>query len=233
MQLRFGSFPVVVGSSVEIEMAKHFLKVHDLKFAYTIVSRPKLCAGKYTTYDYTDVGWAPYGPYWRHVRKICLTELLNSKKLDSYEYIRVEEGRALLFGLYTSCGNSITLKDHFSDFTLNNITRMTLKSEELKKIADEGFFLNGAMNIGDSIPWINFLDMQGYVKRMKAFRNKVDPFLESEVDEHIARRHDYIYMKKEFVPKDMVDVLLQLVTLMIQILILNYLAIKSRALHWT
>ncbi|PIA55306.1 hypothetical protein AQUCO_00800199v1 [Aquilegia coerulea] len=210
MQLQFGSFPVVVGSSVE--MAKQFLKVNDLNFA----SRPKFSAVKYTTYDYTDIGWAPYGRYWRHVRKMCLTELLNTKKIDSYEYIRVEEGRALLFGLYASCGNPITLKDHFSDFTLNNITRMILskkyldksKSKELKKIADEWFFLNGGMNIGDSIPWINSLDIQGYVKRMKAFRIKVDPFLEGEVDEHIARRHDHL--KNEFVPKDIVDVLLQL-----------------------
>ncbi|KAF5178374.1 Cytochrome p450, partial [Thalictrum thalictroides] len=211
MQLRFGSFPVVVGSSVEI--VKQFLKVHDIKFA----SRPNFSAGKYTTYDYTDVGWSPYGPYWRHIRKICLAELLNTKKVDSYEYIRVEEGRALISSLYTSCGKSITIKDHYSNFTLNNITRMVLgkkfwdenESEDLAKIADEWFFLNGAMNIGDSIPWINFLDLQGFVKRMKAFRNKVDPILERELDEHIARRLHDQHMKNKFVPKDMVDVLLQ------------------------
>ncbi|CAL9134085.1 unnamed protein product [Musa textilis] len=46
MQLRFGSFPVVVGSSVD--MAKFFLKTHDLSF----VSRPKTAAGKYTAYNF-------------------------------------------------------------------------------------------------------------------------------------------------------------------------------------
>ncbi|PIA43164.1 hypothetical protein AQUCO_02000536v1 [Aquilegia coerulea] len=182
MQLRFGSFPVVVGSSVE--MVKHMV-------------------------------WAPYGPYWRHVRKICLTELFNTKRLDSYEYIRVEERHAFLSGLYTSCGKPITVKDHFSNFTLNNITRIVLgkklcdesESKKLKNMLDEGSFLNGVLNIGDLIPWINFLDLQGYVKRMKALRNKTDLFLKCELDEHIARRQDH---SKEFIPKDIVDILLQL-----------------------
>ena len=43
VQLQFGSFPVVVGSSVE--MAKFFLKTHDVVFT----DRPKIAAGKYTT----------------------------------------------------------------------------------------------------------------------------------------------------------------------------------------
>lgn len=51
MKLKFGSFPVVVGSSVE--MAKVFLKTHDVNFA----DRPKIAAGKYTTYNYSDITW--------------------------------------------------------------------------------------------------------------------------------------------------------------------------------
>ncbi|KAM0922642.1 hypothetical protein ACQ4PT_006110 [Festuca glaucescens] len=45
MYLRFGSFPVVVGSS--FEMAKFFLKTHDTVF----IDRPKTAAGNYTTYN--------------------------------------------------------------------------------------------------------------------------------------------------------------------------------------
>ncbi|KAK4423416.1 cytochrome [Sesamum alatum] len=56
MQLKFGKFPVVVASSPE--MAKQFLKVHDLAFA----ARPALAAGKYTSYNYSDMAWAPKGP---------------------------------------------------------------------------------------------------------------------------------------------------------------------------
>ncbi|ERN11291.1 hypothetical protein AMTR_s00024p00242440 [Amborella trichopoda] len=74
MQLKFGSYPVVVASSVE--MAKSTLKTNDKVFA----TRPKMAAGKYTTYDYSDITWAPYGPYWRQARKMCILELFSAKK---------------------------------------------------------------------------------------------------------------------------------------------------------
>ncbi|KAL6144464.1 hypothetical protein ACLB2K_055156 [Fragaria x ananassa] len=76
-----GSFPVVVGSSAE--MAKAFLKTHDV----AVADRPKIAAGKYTTYNYSNITWSPYGPYWRQARKMCLMELFSAKRLESYEYI--------------------------------------------------------------------------------------------------------------------------------------------------
>lgn len=215
MQLQFGSFPVVVASSVE--MAKTFLKTMDVTFS----GRPKTAAGKYTTYNYSDITWSPYGPYWRQARKMCATELFSAKRLESYEYIRVEEMKSLLTELYTVSGKNVTVKDHLATVSLNVISRMVLgkkyldddngngivTSEEFKKMIFELFLLNGVLNIGDSIPWIDFLDLQGYVKRMKIVSKKFDRFLEHVLDEHNARR------EKEgvnYVAKDMVDVLLQL-----------------------
>lgn len=214
MHLQFGSFPVVVGSSVE--MAKLFLKTHDVVFA----SRPKTAAGKYTTYNYSDITWSPYGPYWRQARKMCLMELFSTRRLESYEYIRVEETKSLLALLYKQSGSPVNLKDHLSTVSLNVISRMVLgknyldKSlegsivtpEEFKKMLDELFLLSGVLNIGDSIPWIDFLDLQGYVKRMKVLSKKFDRFLEHVLDEHNAKRKGV----ENYVAKDMVDVLLQL-----------------------
>lgn len=215
MYLRFGSFPVVVGSSVE--MAKFFLKTHDVSF----VSRPKTAAGKYTTYNYSDITWSPYGPYWRQARKMCLLELFSAKRLESYEYIRVEEVRALLRDLFKSSGGIVLLKDHLSTVSLNVISRMVLgkkyldrtevaaivSPEEFKEMLDELFLLNGVMNIGDSIPWLDGLDLQGYIGRMKKVSKKFDRFLEHVLDEHNERRQRE---GEGFVARDMVDVLLQL-----------------------
>jgi len=213
MHLRFGSFPVVVGSSVE--MAKAFLKTNDVTFA----NRPKIAAGKYTTYNYSDITWSPYGPYWRQARRMCLMELFSAKRLESYEYIRREEMNALLRGLHESSNKVVTLKDHLSTVSLNVISRMVLgkkytdeseasivSPEEFKKMLDELFLLSGVLNIGDSIPWIDFLDLQGYIKRMKALSKKFDRFLEHVLDEHIAKRKD----AKDEAAKDMVDLLLDL-----------------------
>nr|CAD1826107.1 unnamed protein product [Ananas comosus var. bracteatus] len=79
--------------------------------------------------------------------------------------------------------------------------------EEFKWMLDELFLLNGVLNIGDSIPWLDFLDLQGYIKRMKKLSKKFDRFLEHVLDEHNERRWKE---GEEFVAKDMVDVLLQL-----------------------
>ncbi|KAG1334334.1 cytochrome P450 71A1 [Cocos nucifera] len=209
MQLRFGSVPIVVASS--IDMVKLFLKTHDLNFA----SRPKLAAGKYTTFNYSDITWSPYGPYWRQARKMCIMELFSAKRLDSYEYIRVEEMRLLLRDLYRASGRTITLKDYLSTVSLDVISRMVLgkkyldnseSAEEFRKMIEELFLLNGVVNIGDYIPWLDFLDLQGYIKRMKELSKKFDNFLEHVLDEHKERM---LREGEGFVAKDMVDVLLQ------------------------
>ncbi|KAE8728616.1 putative ent-kaurene synthase [Hibiscus syriacus] len=214
MQLKFGSFPVVVASSVE--MAKAVLKTNDVIFT----DRPRNAAGKYTTYNYSDITWSPYGPYWRQARKICMTELFSAKRLESYQHIRREEVNLFLKRLYESCGTTIVLKEHLSSLSLNVISRMVLgkkytegtgeneivSPKEFNEMLDELFLLNGVLDIGDSIPWLSFLDLQGNIKRMKALSKKLDRFLEHVLDEHDERRKGV----QDYVAKDTMDVLLQL-----------------------
>ncbi|KAK4413417.1 Flavonoid 3'-monooxygenase [Sesamum alatum] len=218
MQLKLGKFPVVVASSPE--MAKQFLRVHDTVFA----SRPAVAAGKYTSYNNSDMTWAPYGPYWRQARKIYLSEVLNAKKLDSFEHIRVEERRNFISRLCSLSGKPIVLRDHLSRYTLSIICRMVLskkyfsietedennnaiiKVDELRGLLDNWFFFSGAFNIGDWMPWLSFLDMQGYVKRMKAFSKKLDRFYDYVLHDHLTRKA----APKDSTVKDVVDTLLKL-----------------------
>ncbi|VAI32448.1 unnamed protein product [Triticum turgidum subsp. durum] len=138
MQLQFGSFPVVVGSSVE--MAKFFLK------------------------DYLST-----------VSLNVITRMVMGKKYLEKE-VRDEAGAVIT------------------------------TPEEFKWMIDELFLLNGVLNIGDSIPWLDWMDLQGYIKRMKKLSKMFDRFLEHVVDEHSERRGRE---GESFVVKDMVDVLLQ------------------------
>ncbi|XP_059431770.1 trimethyltridecatetraene synthase-like [Corylus avellana] len=215
MQLKLGSVSVVVASSPE--MAKQFLKTHDHIFA----SRPQTAAGKYISYNYTDLLWAPYGPYFRQARKIYMSEVFTPKRIESYEYIRVEERSALLSRLLALSGKPIRVKEHLVRLTLSVISRIVLGNKyfsesesetseitfkEFKQMIDEWLFLNAALNIGDWIPWLSFLDLQGYVKRMKALKKKFDRFHDHVFDDHKVKRE----AEKDFVPKDMVDLLLQL-----------------------
>ena len=220
MQLRLGSLPAVVGSSVE--MARFFLKTNDAAFS----DRPRFAIGKYGAYDASDIMWCQYGPYLREARRICSAELFSAKRLESYEYIRAAEVQALLRDLHAASGTgrAVMLKDYLSTVSLNVITRMVLGKkyldkevvaggssvttpEEFKWMLDELFLLNGVLNIGDSIPWLDWMDLQGYIRRMKKLSKMFDRFLEHVVEEHNQRR---LREGKSFVAKDMVDVLLQI-----------------------
>ena len=127
MRVWFGSMPVVVSSSAD--MAKAFLKTDDA----TLADRPKFTAGKYTTYNYSDITWSQYGPYWRQARRMCLMELFSAKRLQFHEYIRKQELRAFLNELFNSANKTILLKDHLSTLSLNVISRMVLGKKYLEK----------------------------------------------------------------------------------------------------
>lgn len=192
MLLKFGKFPVLVASSPE--MAKKFLKEHDAVFA----SRPMFAAYKHVSYNYSDVSFSPYGPYWREVRKIFMTKVLSPRKLEESKRIRWDERITLLSRLKSETGKPVELRKHLSRFTLSTICKMVFKKkglsereedesmEELGEMVHEWFMLNGAFNIGDWVPWLDFLDLQGYVKKMKALRGKMDRFCDSVIRDHLA-----------------------------------------------
>ncbi|KAF8779772.1 hypothetical protein HU200_002274 [Digitaria exilis] len=223
MQLRFGSMPVAVGSSAE--MAKFFLKTHDATFS----DRPTLSIGKYTAYDSSDIMWSQYGTYLRQARRICATELFSARRLESFEYIRDEEMRGMLRGLHVASGQVVQLRGYLQMMTLGVVSRMVLGRKyihggevagtedgspppvltpvEFRELVDELFVLNGVFNIGDFVPWLDWLDLQGYVRRMKRASERFDQFMNHILDEHSQRRR---LEGEAFVVRDMVDVLLQL-----------------------
>ncbi|KAI9119895.1 hypothetical protein K1719_009284 [Acacia pycnantha] len=214
MYLKLGFKDFVVISSADA--AKAFLKTHG----HTFSSRPKTTAGKYAAYNYSDILWAPYGPHWRQARKICFTQLFSQKSLEFSEYIRKEEMKNMLNELFISSGTTILLKDYLYSLNLNIISRMVLGKkyvekgyggfmswEEFRKLVDDFAVINtGVANIGDLIPLLNFLDLQGYIKRTKDFSATFDRLLEHVLKEHEERRKGV----ENYVAKDMVDVFLKL-----------------------
>ncbi|KAL8544491.1 hypothetical protein ACS0TY_004888 [Phlomoides rotata] len=78
MHLQLGEVGAIVISSPET--AKSFLKTHDIIFA----SRPTLLAPEINCSGSTDIAFAPYGAYWRQLRKICTHELFTAKRVRSF-----------------------------------------------------------------------------------------------------------------------------------------------------
>ncbi|CAN6282990.1 unnamed protein product [Urochloa humidicola] len=217
MSLRFGSMPVVVGSSVD--MASFFLKTHDVLF----IDRPRTTAGRYTGFNYSDMIWSPYGAYFRQVRKFCKTEFFGAARLRAQEHIRETEVRTMMRDLYAAAGKEalVRLMDHLFQLLINVISLMVLGKkhndvdqaglpgtpEGFKWMIEEFFSLSGRLDVGDMIPWLSWLDLNGHVRRVKRLREMLDPFLDNVVDEHSERR---LREGENFVAMDAVDMLLEL-----------------------
>lgn len=82
MHLRLGFVHVVVAASSSV--AAQFLKAHDANFS----SRPPNSGAKHIAYNYQDLVFAPYGPRWRLLRKICSVHLFSAKALDDFHHVR-------------------------------------------------------------------------------------------------------------------------------------------------
>eukprot|EP01018_Ginkgo_biloba_P035801 Gb_08474 [translate_table: standard] len=209
MFLRLGSVPTVVVSSPE--MAEEFLKTHDLIFA----SRPVSSVAKNMFYNSTDVALSPYGPYWREMRKLCVLKLLSAKSLESMKFIREEEVGIMRESVMKQCvipgSNPVNISKLLSTVTMDIICRMAVGrkySEEtlegrmgFKAMFREVFYLAGASNIGDFLPYLEWMDLQGIGRRQKNIVKSLDAFFEKIIQEHV---------EKKSLDRDFVDVMLEL-----------------------
>ncbi|KAJ0934113.1 putative cytochrome P450 [Helianthus annuus] len=71
MYLQLGQVPTVVISTPRL--AQEILKTNFVVFA----DRPTTIASQILFYKGQDIAWAPYGSYWRQMRKICTLEMVN------------------------------------------------------------------------------------------------------------------------------------------------------------
>ncbi|RYQ80491.1 hypothetical protein Ahy_Scaffold1g106869 isoform B [Arachis hypogaea] len=83
--IKMGSNRVLVLSSWE--MAKECFTEHDKSFS----DRPLVTASRLLGYDGAMFGFAPYGPYWREMRKIVTIHLLSNHRIDLLKHIRASE----------------------------------------------------------------------------------------------------------------------------------------------
>jgi len=207
MYLKLGVVPTVVVSSPQA--AELFLKTHDLVFA----SRPPHEAARYISWDQRNLSFAEYGSYWRNMRKMCTLELLSQTKINSSRSMRKEELDLLIEGLREAAndGAAVNLSAKVSTLSADMACRMVLGKKYMdrdldekgfKGVMQEGMHLSATPNMGDYIPYIGALDLQGLNKRMKAVAKIFDDFFEKIIDEHVQSP------KGEDKTKDFVDVML-------------------------
>uniref|UniRef100_J3ME95 Cytochrome P450 n=1 Tax=Oryza brachyantha TaxID=4533 RepID=J3ME95_ORYBR len=195
MYLRLGEVDTVVVSSPAA--AEEVLRGgNDVRFA----SRPSLVATEIICYGNLDVAFAPYGAYWRALRKLCTVELLSARKVRELAPGRDAETRRLvgelrrhagsgrpvnLGRMLVSCANAITGKAAFGERCGAELQGQFLAAIEVALRNSSGFC------VGDLFPSLRFVDAApGMRRRLWRARHQLDAVLEKIIADCERRRND-------------------------------------------
>ncbi|XP_021666940.2 cytochrome P450 71B36 [Hevea brasiliensis] len=209
MFIKLGFVPSVVVSSAEA--AKEVLKTHDL----CTCSRPVSDGTRILSYNYIDVGFSPYGDYWRKMRKICVLELFSAKRVQSFKYVREEEVTALVDFVSKSASSAtpVDLSEKFMALTANIICRAAFgrsfkergfRHERFQEVIHDCVDRLGTFSAADFFPYVGWIidRLAGLHGRLERNFEEFDAFYEKVIDDHIKKG------KEEAGPEDFIDVLL-------------------------
>ncbi|KAE8664833.1 Cytochrome P450 82G1 [Hibiscus syriacus] len=217
--LKLGIHRVLVVSSWEI--AKDCFTTNDL----TLATRANTAGGRHMGYNNAIFALAPYGEYWRNIRKMVTIELLSSHRLEKLKHIRFSEMDYFIKDLYDlsrkgaeNCAEMVTISEALEQFTFNIILRMLVgkrfsgstcadKNSEpwrYEKAIKKAIYLFGVFMLADALPGLGCVDIQGHIRSMKRTAKEVDSLISAWLDEHLKRRKE----NQDTCESDFMDVML-------------------------
>lgn len=163
-------------------MAREVLKNHDTSFS----ERPSTVAARQFAYETAGFAFAPYGEYWRFVKRLCMSELLGPRTLEQLRPIRQSEVAFLLRSLLekSKVGETVNLSKELIKLTNNIITRMVASStagdeaDVSRRVVKQVAEVMGTFNVEDYISFLRGLDIQGLNKKIREVHRNFDNLLE-------------------------------------------------------
>ncbi|KAI4355285.1 hypothetical protein L6164_004074 [Bauhinia variegata] len=158
------------------------------------------------------IGFAPYGVYWRTLRRIAATHLFCPKQIKACEFQRAEIATQMVH-IIRNRQVSFPVRQLLKRASLNNMMcsvfgqsyklgQANTQMEELGRLVDEGYDLLGTLNWGDHLPWLADFDAQKIRFRCSQLVPKVNRFVSTIIADHRAQNTQ--------TNRDFVDVLLSL-----------------------
>ncbi|KAK1398094.1 Cytochrome P450, family 82, subfamily C, polypeptide 4 [Heracleum sosnowskyi] len=221
-RIQLGLHHALVVSSKEA--VTQIFTTNDLIF----MTRPKTLAMKYMGYNGALFGLAPYGPFWMRMRKISTFEVLSNSRLELLKPVRASEVTTCIKELYSLCCKNEVVGSATFDMAkwlqqviANIMTQMIarkryssigqgeteMESRRFKKAFEDFFYLVGAFELSNVIPFTEWMDLQGNRRAMKRTAKELDFFMSSWLDEHIQRRGKQGQLKED---RDFIDVMISL-----------------------
>ncbi|XP_027347791.1 licodione synthase-like [Abrus precatorius] len=216
ISLRLGSVRFVIASTPEL--AKEFLKTHELTFS----SRKMSMVINMVTYDNATFAFAPYDTYWKFMKKLSTTELLGNRTMAQFLPIRTRELHEFIqiLALKSKANESVNLTDALLRLSNNVISQMMLsikssgtdgEAEQARALVREVTQIFGEFNVSDFIGFFKNMDLQGFEKRATDIHRRYDALLEkviSDREESRKKAKDTNGEESEEKLKDFLDILL-------------------------
>ncbi|OEL20780.1 Cytochrome P450 99A2 [Dichanthelium oligosanthes] len=211
MYLRLGQVDTVVVSSPAA--AQVVLHDNDITFA----SRPKMLGTDIVCYGGLDMAMAPYGAYWRALRKLATLELLSQRKVRQFAHVRDSETLSLVRELRAAgggckpvnlgkmlmlCANSITGLATFGHRCSTECKEQFLSAMAMAVVDGSG------LCVSDFFPSLWFIDVvTGTRRRLQRTHELLDRVTEKIIAECDARREERKLKNVEGEDKDEEDLL--------------------------
>ncbi|KAL4592081.1 hypothetical protein LXL04_005063 [Taraxacum kok-saghyz] len=214
--LKLGSVNTV--AILSAKAATEFFKNHDLTFMERTITETSKSHG----YDKSSLALAPYGMYWRVLRKICTVEMLVAKRINESSAVRRRCVNDMLTWIEkeadlakTGAGVHVAKFVFLASFNLlgNLMLSRDLAGPE-SKLGSEFFTAmiglmewGGHPNISDLYPWLKRFDLQGLKRKMDRDVGKAIEIAKEWVEERVEERRKEARHGGER-RKDFLDVLL-------------------------
>ncbi|WRX30154.1 Cytochrome P450 - like 10 [Theobroma cacao] len=169
-----------------------------------------MIAAEHLGFNYAMAGVAPYGSYWREMRKIINFALLSNRRLEILKQVRVSEAQVSVKELYKTWSKRnngsghvlVEMKQWFGDLTLNVIVRMVAgkryfgsgakgddkEARRCQRAMREWFHLLGVFALKDAVPFLGFLDLGGHEKAVKETAKELESIASEWLKEHKQKR---------------------------------------------
>ncbi|CAL5075977.1 unnamed protein product [Urochloa decumbens] len=193
IHLQLGGVPAVVVSSPEA--AKEVLKTVDVHCC----NRPSSPGAKMLTYDYRDIAFSPYSERWRERRKLFISELVGSKRAQSFSHALEEQVDQLIQSLSNLPSmEPINLNDRIFAlidgfigtvaFGRMNGTKL-LKYKKFQQVFSDALLVLSAFSAQDFFPtspisrWVDKL--VGLERRYQTIFGELDAYFETVLSQHM------------------------------------------------
>nr|ABC59104.2 cytochrome P450 monooxygenase CYP93B12 [Medicago truncatula] len=195
ISLRLGSSQFIIVNTPSL--AKEFLKTHELTYSHRKMS----IAINVVAYDDATFAFAPYGTYWKFIKKLSTTELLGNRTMAQFLPIRTQELHEFIQTLAnkSKAEESVNLTQALIKLSNNIISRMMLsidcsgtdnQAEQVRALVREVTQIFGEFNVSDFIGIFKNFDLQGFKKEGLGHTQKVDALLDKIISDREELRRE-------------------------------------------